>query len=240
MKIDIMQMLQDCKAVATGHFVYKALYMHGAGYIDKDMFPFIGARNLVALLEAEAENALDQGFDLSGWKEAVLILPAYGAIKYGLPIANYLERRTNTRVYVAETEVERDGAGKRFHVMPDNQKKRIMCLPVFGKEDIVNNGTTLREVDALIQRELKTSLIAALSTVDRGGQTAESLVLPSYYPLMRINMEQHDVRTGVCPLCVAGVPINTDLGKGAGWVKMFGQPPYPDGMDFSAFWASTA
>lgn len=235
--MNIINMLKKTKAVAEGHFVYKALHNHGAGYIDKDMFPFIGGQNLVELLEAEAENALDAGLNLSVYKEAVLILPAYGAIKYGLPIAAYLEKKTGTRIFVVETEVERDGTGKRYHVIPDNIKKRIKGLPVFSKEDIVNAGTTLREIHTLIKRELDVDIFAALSTIDRGGQTAESLGISSYYPFMRIDMTQYDVRSpGGCLLCQKGIPINIDLGKGEGWVKKFGQPPYPPDMDFSEFW----
>ncbi|MFA5360096.1 MAG: phosphoribosyltransferase [Patescibacteria group bacterium] len=234
--IDVNKMLQESKAVASGHFVYKALYKHGAGYIDKDMFPYIGAQNLVALLEAEAEKALDMGLELSKYKNAVLVTPAYGAIKYGLPLAACLEKRTGTKIIVVETEVEKDETGKRYHIIPENQKKKIVDLPLFCKEDIVNNGTTIREVSELYQKELGMSLFAALSTVDRGGQTAETLGVSQYYPFLRLDMDQHDVRIGPCPQCAAGIPINTDLGKGEGWVKMFGQPPYLPDMDFSAFW----
>lgn len=237
MDVDVMQMMRNTKALATGHFVYKALHNHGAGYIDKDMFPIMGARKLVMLLEAVADNALNSGLDFGQHQAAVLLAPAYGAIKYCLSLAAHIERLTNVRIVVVETELERDASGKRFHIIPDNVKKRILGLPVLCEEDIVNAGTTIREVNELIRRELATSLYAALSIVDRGNQTAETLNIPAYYPYVRINMDQHDVRTGPCPLCAEGVPINTDLGKGEGWVKMFGQPPYPNGMDFSAFWA---
>lgn len=238
--MDIIGMLQETKSVANGHFVYKAGYNHGPGYVDKDMFPFIGAQNLVALLEAEAEKALNMGFELEKYKKAVLILPAYGAIKYGLPLAAYLEKRTGTRIIVAETEVEKDGNGKRFHIIPENLKKRILGLPLFGKEDIVNAGTTFREVNGVIRKELDTSFIAGISSIDRGGQTTKSLGIPNYYPYMRIDMTQHDVRTGPCPQCAEGIPINTDLGKGERWVAMFGQPPYSPDMDFSDFWKDAA
>lgn len=234
--IDILEMLRQTKAVATGHFVYKALHDHGNGYIDKDMFPHIGAQNLVALLEAEADKALNLGLELDKYKEAVLITPAYGAIKYGLPLAAYLEKRTGTKIIVIETEVEKDETGRRYHIIPENQKKRILGLPVFGKEDIVNAGTTLREMNNLTQKELGTRLFAALATIDRGAQTTKSLGISCYYPYMRIKMDKYDVRTGHCPQCAEGVPINTDLGKGQSWVTMFGQPPYPAGTDFSRFW----
>jgi len=235
--MDVLKMLEEAKAVAAGHFVYKALHNHGAGYIDKDMFAKVGAQNLVEILEAEAEKALRMGLELEGKKEVALITPAYGAIKLGLPIAKYLEKRTGTRIIVIETEVERNEKGRRYHILPDNQKKMIMGLPVFGKEDITNDGTTLRELEALVKKELNISLFAALATIDRGGQTTKTLGIKAYYPYFRLDMTQHDVRVKPgCPQCAEGIPINTDLGKGEGWVKMFGQPPYPPGMDFSAFW----
>ncbi len=235
--MDIQEMLKQSKAVATGHFVYKARVNHGQGYIDKDMFPMIGAQNLVEVLQAEAEKALLMGLDLSGYKEVVLLTPAYGAIKLGLTLAAHLERRTSTRIIVIETEVERDEKGRRYHLIPENQKKRVIGIPSIGAEDIVNDGTTLREARDLVIKELKAPMFTALSIIDRGGQTTNSLGIPRYYPWKRINMEQHDVRQGPCPLCVAGIPINTDLGKGSEWIAMFGQPPYPEAMDFSAFWA---
>jgi orotate phosphoribosyltransferase len=235
--IDITEMLRVTKAVATGHFVYKARFNHGMAYVDKDMFPYIGASNLVEILEAGAEKALQAGLDLSPYKVVTLLTPAYGAIKLGLPVAAYLERQTGVRVFVAETEVERNDQGRRIHIIPENQKRRIMGIPAMGQEDIVNDGTTLRETRELAKKELNVSMFAALAILDRGSQTAETLGIPFYCPHIRINMEQYDVRTGPCPLCEAGIPIAVDLGKGAEWVNMFGQPPYPTGMDFSPFWA---
>jgi orotate phosphoribosyltransferase len=234
--MDILKILEETKAVATGHFVYKARYMHGIGYIDKDAFSLIGAQNLTEVLEQEAEKALKMGLDLSSYKKVTLVLPAYGAIKLGLPIAAYLEKRTGTRVVVIETEVERDEKGKRIHVIPDNMKKRVMGIPFIGKEDIVNSGTTLREIKALGEKELEAPMIAALATIDRGRQTTKTLKIPTYYPFIRINMDQHDLRKGPCPQCVEGMPINTNLGKGSEWVAMFGQPPYDPSTDFSIFW----
>ena len=67
--MNVIEILEKTKAVATGHFVYKARFTHGTGYVDKDMFPEIGAQNLVETLEAEAEKALNMGLDLSGLKK---------------------------------------------------------------------------------------------------------------------------------------------------------------------------
>ena len=72
--------------------------------------------------------------------------------------------------------------------------------------------------------------------VDRNGLTAEALGVEKYYPYFVKEMKQYDVRKGSCPQCQAGIPITTDIGKGAEWVNMFGQPPYPKDTDFSKFW----
>ena len=103
-------------------------------------------------------------------------------------------------------------------------------------EDIVNNGTTISEVRELFEKEVGGEILAALCIVDRGGQTSESLGIKQYFPLMRVDMIQHDARNHACPLCLKGVPINTQLGKGKSWVNLFGQPPYARDTDFSALW----
>lgn len=236
------KMLESTGAVAEGHFVYKLMNMHGFAYIDKDRFPLVGAFNYCQILEAEADKAVDEGLGdlLSGIKKVALVVPAYGAIKQGLPLAAQIERRTGTRVIVFETEVERDGDGKRYHVIPENMREMVGGLPIIGADDITNNGKTNEELKPLIKKVLDSELIAFLATVDRGGQTAESLGLRGYFPYLRIQMDQHDCKIGPCPKCLAGVPINTDLGKGRIWVDKFGQPPYPSDMNFSAIWANEA
>lgn len=237
MIIDILEMLTRTKAASKGHFVYKAGHNHGAGYIDKDRFPLIGAQNMVRVLDAMAEKAMKAGLNFGQHKSVGLITPAYGAIKLGLPLAAALERRTKYDICVIETEVERDANGKRYHVIAENQKQMVTGMPLIGVEDIINAGTTVHEINALTYKELGAKLSAMFCVIDRGGQTAKSLGVRYYYPYERIDMTQYDVRVSPgCPQCTAGVPINTDLGKGAAWVKMFGQPPYPPGMDFSAFW----
>ena len=57
--------IETSGAAVTGHFVYKARYKHGPGYIDKEGFPEIGASNLTGAIFEVAENAMEMGFNPS-------------------------------------------------------------------------------------------------------------------------------------------------------------------------------
>jgi len=229
--------IEESNAVAEGHFVYKAGYNHGNLYINKEKFPNMGARKLVELIREVGINALDSGLDFGSAKKIGIIGPAYGAIPFSLTLAAYLEeQRPDILFFPARTQLVKDNAGKEYHVIPEKLLEDYQDGSLIIHEDIVNEGTTIREVTRLFKHAVNARIIAATCFVDRGGQTTESLGVEQYYPYFAKKLEQHDVQQKPCPQCQAGIPITTDLGKGKRWVKMFGQPPYPEGMDFSAFW----
>jgi hypothetical protein len=230
-------------AIVSGHFVVKALHKHANLYIDKERFSETGATDMVQLIEGAGENALQQGLilpDLSDAPEIGVIAPAYGALMYPLVLAAYLEKMTGRKFFPARTEAFPDPTNpdKLIHRVP---KKRLAYYR--GKyyilfDDIVNNGTTYHEVKPLFEsEEVDGHVFAGICVYDRGNQTAESLNVGQYFPFRRGFMKQHDLKLEPCPDCQKGIPIDTVLGKGKAWVNMFGQPPYPPDMDFSAFWA---
>lgn len=226
-------------SIVTGHFVYKALHKHGAGYVDKEKFSEIGSTELVELIEAIGENALSQGIDFPDVPEIGILAPAYGALMFPLVLSAYFEKRTGRKFFPARTEAipsDPNGSNKLIHVVPGKRREFYhgKCYGIL--EDIVNNGTTVREIKELFERDADAEIFAVLCVADRGGQTAKSLGVEQYYPFKRVDMTQHDLKLGPCPLCEKGIPINTLLGKGKGWVAMFGQPPYSSDVDFSPFW----
>ncbi len=236
--MDKKSIIETSGAAVTGHFVYKARYMHGPGYIDKEIFPEIGALNLRDAIYSVANNAIEKGLVLRSTGAVGVIGPAYGAIPFSLTLAEAFENKiSGMKFFPARSELmwQVDGE-KKIHYIPEKLATRYKGKTFIIFEDIVNNGTTIREVADLFRRKVDARIITALAFVNRGGQTAESLNVPAFYPLLNINMEQHDLRNGACPLCEAGVPINTELGKGDEWVEMFGQPPYSKHLVFSKFW----
>ena len=230
---EAIEILSAANAIMDNdHFVYKA-GTHGSAYINKEKFPFLGAHNLDKILVAAAENAVRCGLNLEAETSVGVIGPAMGAIPYALTLAIAFEKHfPEVLFFPARTELEIDKNGKRVHIIPDKLRAdyKDRCFIIF--EDIVNNGTTIREVNELFAGFAR--IKAALCIADRGGQTAPSLGIAEYYPWLRVDMTQHEAKK--CPICERGTPVNIILGKGKVWVNLFGQPPYPKDKDFSAFW----
>ena len=229
--------IKESGAVVSGHFVFKAGYTHGNLYINKEQFPKMGAKKLVNLINRVGANAVNSGLYLSKAKRVGIIGPAYSAIPFSLTLAAYFESITyDILFFPARTQLVKDNNGRDYHIIPEKLLKDYQNAVFIIHEDIVNNGTTIKEVARLFREAVNATIIAATCFVDRSGQTAESLGIEQYYPYFAKKMEQYDIRQKPCPQCQAGIPITTDIGKGKEWVAMFGQPPYPEGMDFSAFW----
>jgi len=220
--MNINEVLLKSEALIDGdHFVYKA-GTHGAAYINKEKFPFVGALNLTRLIGEVATKAVNQGLNLGGAKSVGIIGPAMGAIPYSLTLAEAFEKLISGVIFFpARTELKEGETGNKIHVIPDKQKDLYRNSIFVISEDITNNGTTIREVRKLFESELGVRVVAAVCFVDRGGQTANSLGIDQYFPLLRVDMEQRDVRKHQCPLCKEGKPINTVLGKGKRWVELF-------------------
>lgn len=234
MRTDILKIISESGAlVENDHFVYKGKE-HGPAYLNKELFSFIGARTIMKLVNDVARNAFNEGIDFGGEKTIGVIGPAYGAISLALPLAAAFEEIfPDISFFPARTEITIGDNGDKIHAIPDKFKIYYERINFIIIEDIVNKGATIREIKELFEDEMKVKIIAALCIADRGGQTAETLGIGQYFPYFRINMEKYEAMN--CPLCRAGVPINIMLGKGRRWVKIFGQPPYKEGTDFSLF-----
>ena len=224
------------KAVIEDHFVFKAGYMHGNLYVNKEAFSFFGAKKLIELIGQIVNNAVEKGLQFGDAKEVGIIGPAYGATPFALTVAGFLEEHfPRIKFFPARTQLKKKGE-QEIHHLPAKLIKSYREKTFIGIEDIVNNGTTIREVSTVFGEQASAKIIAFLCFVNRANQTAETLGIDGFYPLVNSALEQHDIRYAPCPLCAAGIPINTELGKGDKWIEMFGQPPYPEGMNFSAFW----
>ena len=234
----IPDFIVESGALISCHNVFKSGWSHGAEYIDKERFRNLGATKMYEILTRMVENSVYRGLDLRGYREIGVISPAYGAIVFTLPVAAALEKFfPGVKFFWARTELIIRG-GRKIHTIPDKFMDDYYQKAFIILEDVVHNGTTIRETRDLLVRRVQAIVLAALSLADRGGQTAGTLGLEQYFPYSQVKLDQYDLRIKSCPDCQRGTSINTKLGKGSEWVAMFGQPPYPEGMDFSQFWTS--
>ena len=223
------QILSDNGVIATDDiFVYKSGFI-GTAYINKEALAPLGADVVNNCLCGMTQNALDNGLHFRSDTKVVLIIgPAYGAISYPPIVAFYLRALfPQIKFITARTELNSNGK----HFIPEKLNPLFtMADEYIIVEDIVNKGTTITEVCAL----LPDAVNCVICLADRGNNSAEKLTIYNFYPFISVNMEQFDPRVD-SSLLKSGKIINTVLGKGKMWVEEFGQPPYSDEVDFSSF-----
>jgi orotate phosphoribosyltransferase len=129
-----------------------------------------------------------------------LIVAQWTAFELGLPavFAEHSPPRTAQQLrgeFTFHRGYERLVAGKRVLVV----------------DDVVNTGLSVRQTATAV-RQAGGEVIAIAALVDRGNVNAETLEVPEYAYLLEYDIP--DWPAADCPLCKAGVPINTRYAHG--------------------------
>lgn len=197
---DTKQILVDCQALlADDHFVYIS-GDHGSGWVDKDAI-FVDPQRIRRLTQLLAAAAKRFNADiLCGPATGGLIVAQWTAFELGLPavFAEHTQPRTAQQLrgeFTFHRGYERLVAGKRVLVV----------------DDVVNTGLSVRQTAAAV-RQAGGEVIAIAALVDRGNVNAESLGVPDYVYLLEYDIP--DWPAADCPLCQAGVPVNTRYAHG--------------------------
>lgn len=200
----IRNILNGTKAVLTGgHFVY-ASGLHGDAYVNKDAL-YVDPLYMEDIGRMLAEECPQP--------QAVLG-PAVG----GALLAQWV-----ARAYSSEDALYRypmppvyaDKDGDEF-VIRRGYDKIIAGKRVLVVEDILNTGGSARKTVAAA-RAVGAEVIGVGAICNRGGVTAESLGVPSLHSLLDVTLQTYP--RDECPLCRRGVPVNTEIGHGAAFVK---------------------
>lgn len=198
--IETRKMLVDCHALlADDHFVYIS-GDHGSGWVDKDTI-FVDPQRVARLAQLLAE--LVRPFDaeiLCGPATGGLIVAQWTAYAIGLP-AVFAEHNASRTAQQLRGEFA-------FHRGYDRlvAGKRVMVV-----DDVVNTGLSIRQTAAAVQAA-GGQVVAAGALVHRGNVDAAGLGVPEYVYLMEYDIP--DWPPAECPLCRAGVPINTRYAHG--------------------------
>lgn len=197
----VVRLLEQVGAILRNdHFIYTS-GRHGSDYINKDaLYPHTAATR--RLTRALAEHAVEYDID-------IVAGPALGGIILSQWTAYHLSHLKQREVLGIYSEKDAQGV-QVFRRGYDQllQGKRVLLV-----EDVLTTG---HSVLALAQRvrENDASVAAVGALVNRAPQTitADYLGAP-FYALA--NLEFPSWRAEDCPLCAAGIPINTRVGKGA-------------------------
>ncbi len=189
--------------IAGGHFVYQTK-THGDTYMTKDRLlqdPIV--INEVGMMLADMIKEKDI--------ETVAV-PAVGGIVLGHVVAKYLsyfKGKTVNSVFIEKSG--KDAGGRDTFKITRGYDKFLSGKKVAVVEDTVNTGYSVKRViDCVKDAGGKVETLAVIFNRGSAGEDLEKET--KMISLVKMNLKKYDPND--CPLCKAGVPINTDFGHG--------------------------
>jgi orotate phosphoribosyltransferase len=211
---ETLELLQQAGAVLQNdHFVYIS-GDHGSGWIDKDaIYPHTErieklSRRLAALLRG-------RGVD-------VVCGPATG----GMIIAEWVAHELGALALFTEHDTPRPGELRGRFVLRRGYDHVIAGKQVLVVDDIVNTGQSIRQTIEAV-RVAGGAVIAAGTLVNRGNVDAAGLGVTDFVYLLEYLIPAWP--EAECPLCRAGVPINTQYAHGKDFLAAKNQHIGPAG-----------
>ena len=224
---EVRKLFAERQAIVTGsHFVYTS-GKHGANYVNKDrVIPFV-----TQLFELCRMIALQ--FD--GYLIEAVVAPALGGIALSQWVAYHLSILTGREVIAVYAEKEEVVGSAFYYLMFALRLLLGAWVPQWGRapstrlvfkrghgelvagkrtltvEDILNTGGSLLEVNQLVKSS-GGHLLGSAALCNRGQVTASKAGTPELVSLLELDFMMESADN--CSLCVAGVPISTELGHG--------------------------
>ena len=204
----VLDILKKTGAVITdSHFVGTS-GAHFATYINKDaLYPHTAETSEVCKLFAEAVADLEV---------EVVVGPALGGIILSTWTARHLSQITNKEVLGVYTEKTPDN-GQKF---TRGYNELVKGRKVFVVEDLTTTGESAKKVAEAVK--LAGGEVVAVSVMVN---KSPKIVTSGYFGVPFFPLDEFEVPTykeGECPLCQAGVPINTKVGHGKKYLEAKG------------------
>lgn len=200
-----MDILKKSGAVITdSHFVGTS-GLHMPTYINKDgLYPHTADTSEVCKLFAEKVKDMDLD---------TVVGPALGGIILSTWTAYHLSQIKGKEVFGVYTEKTSEN-GQQF---TRGYEKFVKGKKVYIVEDLTTTGESAKKVVEAVKAA--GGEVAAVSVmVNRSPKTvtAEYFGVP-FLPLDELDIPSY--KDGVCPLCDAGIPINTTVGHGKKYLE---------------------
>lgn len=204
---DVLKILQDVGAFRAGHFVFTS-GLHASTYINKDaIYPHVEA--VSKLCGAFAQKFKDDNVD-------VVIGPAVGAVILSTWTAHHLSRIRKSEVW----GLYADKIGNGQLVLRRGYDKLIAGKRALIVEDLTTTGGSVRKV-VEAARAAGAEVVGAVAISNRGGVSKEQVGNPPRFEWL-VTLELEQWPEADCVLCQRGIPVNTDIGHGADFLRKKG------------------
>ncbi len=197
---DVIEILKKVGTVLeNSHFVGTS-GLHFNTYINKDfLYPHTKETSKIGKLFAEKYK--DKNVE-------VVVGPALGGIILSQWTAHHLSEMCNKEVLAVYTEKSQDG-GQIFTRGYENYVKGKRILIV---DDIVTTGGSLQKAIEGVKKA-GGNIVGILVMINKNPKNIDNAILGiPFYALGEMEVETYNEKE--CPLCKAGVSINTKVGHG--------------------------
>jgi orotate phosphoribosyltransferase len=200
---DVLNTLERHGALLNGHFML-ASGDHSNRFVNKDgIYPHTQDTEEIA-------GAMAEPFRASVKRVDVVVGPEKGAIILGFLVARALTQAlTDLTDEVLAVYAEKDKGGG--FTLKRGFDRLVRGKRVLVAENVMTSGGSVAEVIAML-RTLGAEVAGVTAIVNRGGVTAEALGVPKLHALANLDLPRW--KPDACPLCQAGTPINTEVGRG--------------------------
>lgn len=200
----VLRVLQDVGAFRAGHFVFTS-GLHADTYINKDaLYPHVKA--VSQLCKEMATRFANDNIE-------AVIGPAYGAIILSTWTAHHLTEMRGRDVYGVYADKMADGdlAIRRGYDKLISGKRTLIV------EDLTTTGGSIRKV-VEAARAAGADPVGAVAICNRGEVTKEAVGdPPRFESLVNVHLDQWSMEE--CELCKNNIPVNTDIGHGAEFLR---------------------
>lgn len=202
---NLLTVLHQLGAIVTNDHIVYTSGRHGSSYVNKDaLYPHTAAASMVGA--ALARHFADAGVE-------TVAGPTVGGVIMAQWTAHHLSQLSGREVLAVYAEEEQAETGKR-RVFRRGYDALIAGKRVLVVEDVLTTGGSARLVVEAVTAA-GGIVVGVGALCNRGGITALDLGAPCLVALTELPLESYPAEE--CPLCAAGIPINTRLGKGAGY-----------------------
>jgi len=204
---EVLEILKRTEAVITDSHIVGTKGGHMSVYINKDaIYPH--TEETFNLCRLFAEKVKDLDID-------VVVGPVIGGVILSQLVAYHLSKMKGREILGVYAEKTPEGG--MTLISRRNYDQLVKGKKVLVVEDITNTGGSAQKTVKAV-KEVGAIAVAVAAIVNRNPEkvTAEYLGAP-FYPLCVFKAENFEEKD--CPMCKAGVPINTKVGHGKQYLE---------------------